>query len=202
MYYTYSKDSDTQNINNIFGSENVVNYIEYYLKYCDGGVFGNNQIFLSDFRGRNMYKNAYIYDFYIHEDYKRIVDEASLRDGLAWRKLKKFQLLLSIINKSLRDVSSLKTKQELINEEVKGEIEKQQQFWMDLDGKLWKKHEIEAYKNKLRLQAIGPIASYNAVISQTQQKQQQTTEANNAKTTRAPRVWRGPCSLSPSSTLP
>lgn len=101
------------------------------------------------------------------------MDEAALRDGLAWRKLKRFQLLLAMIRKSMNDVSSLKVMQGQLNEEVNKEIKefesglqklrqhkfsiyrRQQQFWMDGDGKLWKKWEIEKYKNDLKLQAIG-----------------------------------------------
>merc|ERR1712113_331220 len=167
MYKKVYENDENNDISSIYGKENMINYMCYYLKYYDGGIFGNNQIFLNDFRGRNMYKNSYIYDFYIHEDYERIVDESSLPDGLAWKKLKKFQLLLSIINKSLNNISSLKSKQDLINEEVKTKIEqfenslqkirqhkfsvyrRQQQFWLDPDGKLWKKWEIEQKKNNL-----------------------------------------------------
>merc|ERR1712024_199169 len=32
---------------------------------------------------------------------------------------------------------------------------RQQQFWMDQDGKLWKRYEIEQKKDNLKLQAIG-----------------------------------------------
>merc|ERR1719410_593418 len=120
-----------------------------------------------------MVKNSYVFDFHMHENYARIVDEASLRDGLAWKKLKRFQLLLQMIDKSMENISSLKSKQDAMNEEVKVKIEefensltklrqhkfsiyrRQQQFWMDADKKLWKKWEIEAHKKRLRLQAIG-----------------------------------------------
>merc|ERR1712228_511565 len=194
-------------------------------KYGDGGIFGHNQVFLEDFRGRNMKKNSYVFDFYLHENYARIVDEASLRDGLAWHKLKRFQLLLQMIDKSMENISSLKSKQDAMNEEVKVKIEefenslqklrqhkfsiyrRQQQFWMDEDGKLWKKWEIEEKKKRLRLQAIGddfvmafqdlrrdfrtkfrnivpigPISNYNQIISNQQQQQQtmNTTTTSNS----------------------
>merc|ERR1719410_1245311 len=120
-----------------------------------------------------MRKNAYVFDFYQHENYARIVEEASLRDGLAWQKLKRFQLLLQLIHKSMEHVSSLKSKQDAVNEEVKEKIaafegslkkirqhkysvyRRQGQFWEAKDGKLWKKWEIDEHKKKLRLQAIG-----------------------------------------------
>jgi len=157
----------------VFGEENIVHFIKYCCKYGDGGIFGHNQVFFEDFRGRKMTANGYVFDFHMHENYARIVDEASLRDGLAWQKLKKFQLLLEIIDKSMENISSLKSKQEAMNEAVKVKIEefengleklrqhkfsiyrRQQQFWMDEDKKLWKKWEIEAQKKRLRLQAIG-----------------------------------------------
>merc|ERR1711972_1080095 len=99
-----------------FGRENTINAIEHRLKYYDGGMFGHHQMFTKDLRGRELRCNSFVYDFYIHEDYKRIVDEAALRDGLAWRKLKRFQLLLAMIRKSMNDVSSLKVMQGQLNE--------------------------------------------------------------------------------------
>merc|ERR1712154_448970 len=71
------------------------------------------------------------------------------------------------------NISSLKSKQEAMNEEVNIKIAEfengltklrqhkfsiyrnQAQFWMDQDKKLWKKWEIDQHKKRLRLQAIG-----------------------------------------------
>merc|ERR1711997_71493 len=132
----------------------------------------------------------------------------------------------------MENISSLKSKQEAMNEEVKVKIEefengltklrqhkfsiyrRQQQFWMDEDGKLWKKWEIEEKKRRLRLQAIGddfvmafqdlrrdfrtkfrnivpigPISNYNQIISIQQQQQQQTmntTTTSNSTETSSP----------------
>ena len=160
-------------VQGVFGVENTMNFVEHRLSYYDGGCFGHHQMFTKDVRGRELRCNSFAYDFYLHEDYKRIVEEAALRDGLAWHKLKRFQLLLVMVSKAMKDVSSLKVMQSAINEEVDDQIKefegslqklrqhkfsvyrRQGQFWMDSDGKLWKKWEIEKFKNDLRLQAIG-----------------------------------------------
>jgi len=167
------KSSPLAEAQSIFGRENTMNLIEHRLQYYDGGMFGHHQLITKDLRGRDLRCNSFAYDFYIHEDYKRIIAEGSLRDGLAWRKLKRFQLLLVMIRKAMKDVSSLKVMQSAINEAVNEEIKlfesrlqklrqhkfsiyrHQQQYWMDPDGKLWKKWEIEKYKEDLKLQAIG-----------------------------------------------
>merc|ERR1719474_2126024 len=160
-------------VQGIFGVENTINFLEHRFKYYDGGMFGQHQLMTKDLRGREMRCNSFAFDFYLHEDYKRIVDEAALRDGLAWHKLKRFQLLLTMLSKAMAEVSSLKVMQSAINEKVNEQIKefegslqklrqhkfsiyrRQQQFWMDSDGKLWKKWEIEKFKDDLKLKAIG-----------------------------------------------
>merc|ERR1712228_1000598 len=95
------------------------------------------------------------------------------RDGLAWHKLKRFQLLLQMIDKSMENISSLKSKQDAMNEEVKVKIEefenslqklRQHKFqfiednnnfgWMKM-ANYGKNGRLKKKKKRLRLQAIG-----------------------------------------------
>merc|ERR1712129_93958 len=83
MYKKAFCGAELRSEESVFGKENILNFIKYCCKYGDGGIFGHNQVFCEDFRGRNMRKNSYVFDFYQHESYARIVDEASLIDGYA-----------------------------------------------------------------------------------------------------------------------
>ena len=82
-------------------------------------------------------------------------------------------VVIGIISKSLNYISSLKTRQEKLNEDIKKQISefenglikvrqhkwsiyrRQKQLWRDEDGKDWTKDEIITHKNNLKLQAVG-----------------------------------------------
>lgn len=64
-----------------------------------------------DFRGRQLSKNSFAYNFYQSRgNYELVINSNFLRDGFAWGKLKRIQLLLIKIHNALRFVCGFKIK--------------------------------------------------------------------------------------------
>ncbi len=84
-----------------------------------------------DLRGRNLRLNAFVFDFFMHGDYRRIIKENNIRDGLAWEHLKKFDILLKLIKEALQDVSDIPREKKKLQKMVERKI-------VDLE-RLWKK---------------------------------------------------------------